>query len=85
MVTATLTMEWDQLHDPTDEDLLRLFGLEAETSGQNMPTLLWTSADLAWEWLSRWGYKPGKVEQTSLRKPRRGFVREITVNWVKFS
>ena len=82
MKAATLTMEWDGLHDPTDDDLLELFGQKAVTTVDGLPALDWNSADVAWDWLNKWGFQPVFTSQHK-RLPVAGFTRPITVHFIK--
>jgi hypothetical protein len=82
MKAATLTLEWDQLRDPTDDDILAMFGQKAVTTVDGQPVLEWNSADLAWDWLRKWGFVPTFTSQHK-RLPVAGFVRPITIHWAK--
>jgi hypothetical protein len=82
MKAATLTLEWDRLGDPTDDDVLAMFGQKAVTTVDGQPDLEWNSADLAWDWLRKWGFQPLFASQYK-RLPVVGFVRPVTIHWAK--
>jgi hypothetical protein len=82
MKAATLTLEWDRLGDPTDEDILEMFGQKAVTTVDGLPDLEWNSADLAWDWLRKWGFQPLFANQYK-RLHVAGFVRPVTIHWAK--
>jgi hypothetical protein len=82
MKAATLTLEWDRLGDPTDDDVLEMFGQKAVTTVDGQPDLEWNSADLAWDWLRKWGFQPLFTSQYK-RLHVAGFVRPVTIHWAK--
>jgi hypothetical protein len=82
MKAATLTMEWDGLADPTDDDILAMFGQKAVTTVDGLPELEWQSADKAWDWLRKWNFAPTFTSEYR-RLAVRGFVRPITIHFIQ--
>lgn len=77
---ATLTFVWDSYDRPTPE---ALFGLDGTTVVDGQPTLQWNhKADVAWDWLVQYGYKPVSWVQGK-RTGIYGYRRPVTVRFQK--